>query len=149
MSNMIIHGKAQNSQNTIENLKKSIKETTIQTQELILTICTNADLELVRDTQSVKEFKNKLYNFKNILIQTEDYTFFNEFYCQMMEKLEIKRELIKKYGVLNYFKDIRENLSLIETRQEPLNLFEIAIQKLKKLFHINQEDTEKDIDEDT
>ena len=149
MSNMIIHGKAQNSQNTIENLKKSIKETTIQTQELILTICTNADLELVRDTQSVKEFKNKLYNFKNILIQTEDYTFFNEFYCQMMEKLEVKRELIKKYGVLNYFKDIRENLSLIETRQEPLNLFEIAIQKLKKLFHINQEDTEKDIDEDT
>ena len=146
MSNMIIHGKAQNSQNTIENLKKSIKETTIQTQELILTICTNADLELVRDTQSVKEFKNKLYNFKNILIQTEDYTFFNEFYCQMMEKLEIKRELIKKYGVLNYFKDIRENLSLIETRQEPLNLFEIAIQKLKKLFHINQEDTEKDED---
>ena len=61
----------------------------------------------------------------------------------MMEELDVKRELIKKYGVLNYFKDIRENLALVETRQEQLNLFEIAIQKLKKLFHINQEDTNK------
>ena len=133
--------KVQNSQQKIENLKTSIKETTLKTQELILTSCTKSDLELVRDNQSVREFKDKLYNFKELLINTENYTFYNEFYCQMMEELDVKRELIKKYGVLNVFKDIRENLALIETRQESLNLFQVALKKLKELFRINQENT--------
>ena len=138
--------KVQNTQQKIEHLKNLIKETTLQTQELILTSCTKSDLELVRDNQSVKEFKDKLYNFKELLISTENYTFYNEFYCQMMEELDIKIELIKKYGVLNVFKDIRENLALIETRQENLNLFQVALKKLKELFRINQENTlaEKD-----
>ena len=138
--------KVQNTQQKIEHLKNLIKETTLQTQELILTSCTKSDLELVRDNQSVKEFKDKLYNFKELLISTENYTFYNEFYCQMMEELDVKRELIKKYGVLNVFKDIRENLALIETRQENLNLFQVALKKLKELFRINQKNTlaEKD-----
>ena len=59
----------------------------------------------------------------------------------MMEELEIKRNLIKKYGILNCFRDIRENLALIETRKRKLNLFQIAIIKLKKLFHIGQEES--------
>ena len=57
----------------------------------------------------------------------------------MMEELDVKRELIKKYGVFAQFKDVRENLALIETRQEPLNLFKVAIEKIKKLFKIGQE----------
>jgi hypothetical protein len=124
---------------TIENIKTEIKNLTLKTQELILTNCAYSDLELVRDKQSVNEFKNKLYNFQKNLIVTDGYTFFNDFYCKMMEELDVKRELIKKYGVFIQFKEIRENLSLIETRQEKLNLFQIAIQKLKKLLKINQE----------
>lgn len=124
----------------IENLKQNIKQITIETQELILTSCTYSDLSLVRDNESVIEFKNKLYKFKNILIKPENYSFYNEFYCHMMEELEIKRELIKKYGILNCFKEIRENLALIETRKQKLNLFELAIEKIKKLFHIGQEE---------
>ena len=131
--------KIQNSQKTIENLKSDIKTLTLKTQELILTSCAYADLDLVRDNQSIKDFKNKLYNFQNELISSEGYTFFNDFYCKMMEELEIKREMIKKYGVLVQFKDIRDNLNLIETRQESLNLFKTVIEKIKKLLHINQE----------
>ena len=127
--------------NGIENLKQTIRQITIETQELILTSCAYSDLALVRDNESVNEFKKKLYKFKNVLISpNEQYTFYNEFYCHMMEELEIKREQIKKYGILNCFKDIRENLALIETRQEKLNIFQIAIQKLKKIFHIGQEE---------
>lgn len=137
-----------NSQKKITDLKSSIKDLTLKTQELILTSCTKSDLELVRDNQSVKEFKNKLYNFKSLLIQTENYTFYNEFYCQMMEELDVKRELIKKYGILNAFKDIRENYALIETRQESLNLFKVVINKLKELFKINKEDTIHENDEE-
>jgi hypothetical protein len=138
--NNINSSKIQASKKAIENIKSEIKNLTLRTQELILTSCAYSDLELVRDEKSVKEFKNKLYKFQKYLIITEGDNFFNDFYCHMMEELDIKRELIKKYGVFIQFKDIRENLSLIETRQETLNLFQIAIDKLKKLFKINQED---------
>ena len=57
-----------------------------------------------------------------------------------MEELDVKRELIKKYGVINAFENIQENLSLIETRQEKLNLFQVAINKLKEVFKINQKE---------
>ncbi len=127
--------------NTIETLKQNIRKITIETQELILTSCVYSDLALVRDNESVAEFKKKLYRFKNVLIKpNEQYSFYNEFYCHMMEELELKRTLIKKYGILNCFKEVRENLALIETRQERLNIFQLAIQKLKKLFHIGQEE---------
>ncbi len=127
--------------NTIETLKQNIRKITIETQELILTSCAYSDLALVRDNESVAEFKKKLYRFKNVLIKPdEQYTFYNEFYCHMMEELELKRTLIKKYGILNCFKEVRESLALIETRQEKLNIFQLAIQKFKKLFHIGQEE---------
>ena len=127
--------------NTIEILKQNIRKITIETQELILTSCAYSDLALVRDNESVEEFKKKLYRFKNVLIKpNEQYSFYNEFYCHMMEELELKRTLIKKYGILNCFKEVRESLALIETRQEKLNIFQLAIQKFKKLFHIGQEE---------
>lgn len=127
--------------NTVEILKQNIRKITIETQELILTSCAYSDLALVRDNESVAEFKKKLYRFKNVLIKPdEQYTFYNEFYCHMMEELELKRTLIKKYGILNCFKEVRESLALIETRQERLNIFQLAIQKFKKLFHIGQEE---------
>ena len=131
--------KIEKSKNRINSLKEAIKFLTLKTQELILTSCAYSDLALVRDNQSVKDFKNKLYRFQKYLIFTEGYTFYNDFYCKMMEELDVKRELIKKYGVFAQFKDVRENLALIETRQESLNLFKVAIEKIKKLFKIGQE----------
>ena len=71
--------------------------------------------------------------------------FYNDFYIRMMEELDKKRELIEKYGTLEVFKEIPENLSLLETRQEKLNLFKLAKQKLNELFkHNKQESKEKD-----
>lgn len=121
----------------IELLKERIKNVTLDTQELILTSCSYSDLELVRDAQSVKDFKNKLYKFQKYLFVTEGYNFYNEFYIQMMEALDKKRELIEKYGTLEVFKEIPESLSLLETRQTKLNLFQVAKQKLITLFKTN------------
>lgn len=132
--------KVLNTQKKIEYLKVSIKDLILKTQELILTSCTKSELSLIRTSQDVKDFKNRLYNFKEFLIQSNNYTFFNNYYCQMMEELDVKRELIKKYGVINAFENIQENLSLIETRQEKLNLFQVAINKLKEVFKINQKE---------
>ena len=63
----------------------------------------------------------------------------------MMEELDKKRQLIEKYGALEVFKEIPENLSLIETRQAKLNLFVVAKQKLIELFkHNRQEANQKE-----
>lgn len=122
----------------IEELKNKIHNLTLDTQEIILKSCATADLELIKNNQDVKEFKNKLYKFQKYLIITEGYNFYNEFYIQMMEALDKKRELIEKYGVLEAYNLIPEHLSLLETRQKKLNIFSIAKRKLFELFKINQ-----------
>jgi len=123
----------------IAEQKRSITKLLFSIQNCIIRNCFTYEFNSIRDAEDLYNFKNKLYNFQNELISSEGYTFFNDFYCKMMEELEIKREMIKKYGVLVQFKDIRYNLNLIETRQESLNLFKTVIEKIKKLLHINQE----------
>lgn len=134
-------------QGTINDLKKQIQKITLETQELILVNCAYSDLELVRDYQSVNDLKNKLYKFEKYWIHTDGYDFFNQFYYKMMDELEYKNRLIRKYGILNQFKDIRESLALIETKPAPLSLFKTATQKIKELLHINKENknTEKEL----
>ena len=122
----------------IELLKEHIRKITIETQNLILASCSYSDLDLIRTNQDVKDFKNRLYKFQKYLIVNEGYNFYNDFYILMMEELDKKRELIAKYGALEVFKEIPENMSLIETRQEKLNLFKLAKQKLIELFKHNQ-----------
>ena len=141
--------KIQKVQEKINSIKNDISTLALDTQELILKSCSYSDLELVRDNQGVRDFKNKLYKFQKYLIITEGYNFYNEFYIQMMEELDKKRDLIEKYGSLEVFKEIPENMSLIETRQEKLNLFQVAKQKLLELFkHNKQEANSKDSEKD-
>jgi len=132
--------KTKTAQEKIGLLKTSVRNLALDTQELILKSCACSDLELIRNKQDVKEFQNKLYKFQKYLIVTEGYNFYNEFYIQMMEALDKKRELIEKYGSLEAFNEIPENLSLLETRQEKLNLFEVARQKLVALFKHNKQE---------
>lgn len=134
--------RAERSREDILILKTQIAELALDTQELILSSCSNSDLELVRDLDGVKEFKNKLYKFQKYLFVSEGYNFYNEFYIQMMEKLDKKRELIEKYGPLEVFNEIPENLSLLETRQSKLNLFKVAKEKLVKLFKLNKQEVQ-------
>ena len=124
----------------IQIIKDQIRDLTLKTQELILTSCCYSDLKLIRDNQSIREFKNKLYKFQKYLIVSEGYNFYNEFYIKMMEALENKRKLIEEYGTLEVFKEIPENLSLLETRQSKLNLFTVAKQKLIKLFKLDKQE---------
>ena len=64
--------KIEKSKKRIETLKNDIKYLTLKTQELILTKCSYSDFDLIRTTQDVKDFKNRLYNFKKYLITSEN-----------------------------------------------------------------------------
>ena len=117
----------------IKNIKKIISKITLETQELILTNCFSSELELVRDMESLKNFKNRLYEFKNILIYNDNYSFYNDFYCYMMNKLEGKKELIEKYGVINFLSSSEPQL--LPTTQTFSYKYLIEIfEKLKILF---------------
>ncbi len=140
LSKLMNANKIIKSKENIEMLKEKIKDLTLKTQELIITSCSYSDLNLIRNKQDVREFQNKLYKFQKYLITSENYSFYNEFYIKMMEELDNKRELIEKYGTLEVFNEIPANLSLLETRQKKLNLFEIAKRKLIELFSINNQE---------
>lgn len=117
----------------IKNIKKIISKITLETQELIITNCFTSEFELVKDIDSLKNFQTRLYEFKNILIYNENYSFYNNFYCYMMNKLEGKRELIEKYGVINSFTTAETQLLSPSQKFSYKYLIEF-FEKLKILF---------------
>jgi len=124
-----------NANQKIQNLKKIISKIALETQEQILTNCFNSELNLVRDKESLEDFKTRLYNFKDILICPENYSFFNDFYCYMMNKLDEKRELIEKYGILNCLSNSKTSLILL--KPSPYKYIFDIIEKLSILFKNN------------
>lgn len=111
-----------------EKLKTLIFNTTLGTQNLLLQNCFTKEFEQIHDIESLKAFQTHIYNFKNLLINAENYNFYNDFYCDMMNKLENKRELIKKYGVLPISDEATRELSLVQKDFYSLSF-------LKKIFY--------------
>ena len=111
-----------------EKLKTLIFNTTLGTQNLLLQNCFTKEFEQIHDIESLKAFQTHIYNFKNLLINAENYNFYNDFYCDMMNKLENKRELIKKYGVLPISDEATRELSLVQNDFYSLSF-------LKKIFY--------------
>lgn len=115
-------------------LKSLILKLTLSTQNLIITNCFNAEFEAINDAKSLEEFRQRLYNFNNLLISTDSYNFFNSFYCDMMNKLDEKSELIKQYGVLNYLNDLQTDLLDLEHDKLSIKFIKKIFDKLKLIF---------------
>ena len=67
------------------------------------------------------------------MINSDDNNFFNDFYCEMMSKLDEKREYINKYGILTNF-STQTNLSIIEEETYGFKFFKKLFEKIKLLF---------------
>ncbi|MBR3696801.1 MAG: hypothetical protein IKM97_00780 [Clostridia bacterium] len=117
----------------IDALKNIILQITLEMQNTIIYNCFNKEFEHIRDNDGLKDFHEHLYNFKNFLIDTEGYNYYNQFYCDMMNKLEEKRELIKKYGNLILFEESNKDLMLIDKPSYGFSFFKIFFAKLKLL----------------
>ena len=79
-------------------------------------------------------FQSHLYNFKDLLIDTEGYNYYNEFYREMMNQLDEKREMVKKFGVLTFFEESNKNLVLFENPTYGIEFFKKLFTKLRLLF---------------
>lgn len=120
--------------NQIEALKKLILKLTLEIQNTIIYHCFNKEFEYIKDQNSLNAFQTHLYNFKDILIDTEGYNYYNEFYRDMMNRLDEKREMIKKYGVLTFFEESNKDLVLFENPTYGIEFFKKLFSKLKLLF---------------
>ncbi|MGN1310145.1 MAG: hypothetical protein ACI4VP_00270 [Clostridia bacterium] len=126
---------------TIENLNKFIdykkqKITTLffQTQNYIIKHCFNYEFNNIRNLDDIHKFKNKLYDFKDIIGSNSNYTFYNDFYRSMMNLLETKKEQIKTNGSIDLLSPSCTSLMIIDKNKNKLAFAKIFFRKLKELF---------------
>lgn len=118
----------------IDSIKSTILDLTISTQNLIIENCFNNEFDLIKDSESLNSFRSRLYDFSDLIISTDSYTFYNDFYCNMMNKLEEKSKLIKEHGILNYLNDLQTDLLDLERDNFGIKFFSKLFDKLKLLF---------------
>ena len=107
----------------ISNYKKIIQDTFIETQNKILTSYFDKNLNNLYSVQDIEDFRKKLYSYKDLLGTTEKYSFFNEYYINLMTKLDEVYDRIT--GVVS-------ETALVTYKR---SLWQIIISKISKLFN--------------
>ncbi len=127
----------------IAKQKCDISKLFYEIQNYIIENCFTCEFNNIRNAEDLSEFKFSLYNFKEIIGHDDNYTFYNNFYCDMMSKLEIKKDEIEKFGELNLFaNEISTALAIIPKTRYAFRFIDTFILKLKKLFKSNKSEKE-------
>ena len=115
------HGmKAQKIAKKIEDYKSKIKKLFFETQNLIYSSYFNMQFNKISTTADIDDFRLKLYNYKNFIGISENYSDFNEFYINKMMDLDEKYESImnntaiatvNNSKVANFFRRLKAILS--------------------------------------
>ncbi len=123
--------------NSILKQKKEITNLFFSIQNFIISNCFSCEFNSISTMEDLTDFKNKLYNFKAILGTTSNYTYYNEFYCSLMNAVENKKEEILKYGEISLFKQECTALTISQKAVDKFNFARIFLTKLHKLFKLN------------
>ena len=103
--------------------------------------CFQYEFDNIRNLKDCKKIKYRLFSFRNLLIKSDNYDSFSEFYTSMMLDISNKMYEIKQFGEIT---PVVENydLTLIEDKSSPIALFKILIHKIKLIFEekIRQKD---------
>lgn len=118
----------------ISYTKNKITQITIETQNIILENCFNCEFDLIRDKYSLETFQKRLYDFSKIIISNDTYDFYNKYYCEMMNKLEEKRELIKLHGKITNLNNFQTDLININEDIYGMGFFKKLFAKIKLLI---------------
>lgn len=112
--------------NTITHLKTKIQQLFIATQEVILTSYFDAKFKTISTLEQIDTYRKCLYNYKDLIGSTENYSFFNNYYIKKMVALEMQHNLLE-----NSLYQMNNNVSLIPLKH---NLIIDLFKKIKKLF---------------
>lgn len=101
------------SKNT-EKLRNKINELFIKTQDFILCSYFDTAFNNIQSEEEIESYRRKLYNYKNWIGTTQNYTFFNDYYINKMSDLERRTSLVPVRTSLlaNIFKKIRTLFNL-------------------------------------
>lgn len=122
----------------IADQKYNIKRLFFNIQNFIIRNCFSCEFNSINTMEDLQELKHKLYEFKNIIGNSNEYTFYNNFYCDFMNALEQKKDEIAKYGEISLFKKECTALTVVAQSKETFHFIRIFIRKLKKLFNLNK-----------
>lgn len=112
--------KAQKVAKKIEKCKEKIKELFFKTQNLIYTSYFNTQFAKIATTADIDEYRVKLYNYKNYIGISDNYSDFNDFYINKMMDLDNKYEsimnntslaVVSTSRIARFFRRIKEILS--------------------------------------
>lgn len=127
--------------NTVNNLnklidykKQQITALFFQTQNHIMKNCFNSEFNTIRTLDDIYNFKNKLYDFKNIIGFNDNYSFYNDFYCSMMNAVEEKKEYLKEHGPILSLLASSTDLLVVDKKKGKFDFIKILFRKLKELI---------------
>ena len=86
-------------QNKILNFREKIKDTFIQIQNLIIKEFFETEYKHITDLEKLETFRRNLTKFEQIIGTVENYTFFEDFYTEMMNQLEHKSNVLENGGI--------------------------------------------------
>ena len=113
-----------------DKCKEKISSTFIKTQDLIIKKLFDYRFSQIADLEQLDVFRRKLDKFKNIIGTVPNYDFFDNYYLEIMNKLEHKCNILENGGIETALETKPDNMLL--------NIF----YKIKKLF------TKKNVDKD-
>ena len=120
MSDNCEGSKAQKVTKKIEDCKTKIKKIFFETQELIYSSYFNTQFNKITTTADIDEYRLRLYNYKNYIGISDNYSNFNEFYINKMMDLDNKYEsimnntslaVVEDSGISKFFRKIKAILS--------------------------------------
>ena len=123
---------------TINKHKIEITNTFFKTQNLIIDKLFKNEFNSIRNLEDVSRFNKKIYNFKNIIGFSDNYTFYNNFYRKMMHLIQIKKENIEKYGEINLYEELNKSLTIVEKSKSLFYYVNKFTTKVKKLTKLNR-----------
>ena len=118
----------------IDELKSEISLTFMRTQNLIISSYFDKAFNLITNLEEVEKYRKKLYCFKDYLGATEGYTFFNDYYVNKMEQLEMKYNALENG-------EVEMALKIVTKKESKL----VSILKAIKKLIFGEKAKEKDI----
>lgn len=114
----------------IENGKKIIKEQFFKIQDKIILTAFTDEFNNIKNLADTTAFKMKLYSYKNLIGYSDDYTFYNDFYCSIMNELEKKVEYIKEYGSIDLLGSLTPGMAIVPKVKKSVSLFRRILEKI-------------------
>ena len=109
---------------TILDYKKKLKNTFIETQNTIFSSYFDNKFQKITTTEAIEIYRAKLYNYKNYIGITDNYSDFNNYYINKMADLE------------NRYEAILNNVAIVPVSNSKLSHI---FRALRNIFSLNKE----------